>query len=419
VSARALALAASAALLAVLAVARPAAAFQDCPADVKAPSAIVLEERTRTVICERRAGQDRPVGSAVKLMTALLVLEKAKLSDVYTTGSYRADPVESQIGLLPGEQMKVRDLMRGLLIESGNDAAATLAEGVFGSRRAFVRMMNRRARELGLHDTHYKNPIGLDAPGAHSSVRDLVALALRLRRNNFFRRLVNQPSITLHSGARPRTFENRNDLVRTVDWINGVKTGHTLDAGYVLVGAGRLSGLQLISAVAGARSEAQRDTDTRALLTWARRQVRRVTAARAGASLDPALTVPIRYRPGAELELVVGRTLRRLVPAGERNPFTLRPLRVPDEVEGPLAPGQELGSAAVMQGDRRVAQVPLVASAGVPEAGLGQRTKATFARPPAIVLAFAVLGGTVLLARRRRRGSRPGRRRASEEARAA
>ena len=73
---------------------------------------------------------------------------------------------------------------------------------------------------------------------AHSSVRDLVVLALRLRRNNFFRRLVNQPSITLHSGVRPRTFENRNDLVRTVDWINGVKTGHTLDAGYVLVGAG-------------------------------------------------------------------------------------------------------------------------------------------------------------------------------------
>jgi D-alanyl-D-alanine carboxypeptidase (penicillin-binding protein 5/6) len=246
-----------------------------------------------------------------------------------------------------------------------------------------------------------------------------VALALRLRRNNFIRRLVNQPSITLHSGVRPRTFANRNDLVRTVDWINGIKTGHTLGAGYVLVGAGRLSGLQLISAVAGARSEAGRDADTRALLTWARRQVRRVTAARAGASLDPPVSVPIRYRPGAELELLVGRTQRRLVPAGEGNPFTVRPLAVPDEVEGPLAPGEQVGRAAIMQGDRRIATVPLVAAAGVPAAGLGQKTKAAFTRAPVIVLAFAVLGGTVLLARRRRRGSRPGRRRPSEEPRAA
>ena len=410
-----LALAALAAVVTLLALAQPAAAFQDCPAEVRAPSAIVVEERTRTVICERRAGQDRPVGSAVKLMTALLVLERAKLSDVYTTGSYRADAVESQIGLVPGEEMKVRDLMRGLLIESGNDAAATLAEGVAGSRPAFVKLMNRRARELELADTRYRNPIGLDARGAHSSVRDLVALSLRLRRNSFFRRLVNQPSITLTSGVRPRTFANRNDLVRTVDWVNGIKTGHTLGAGYVLVGAGRLSGLQLISAVAGARSEAQRDSDTRSLLTWARRQVRRVTAARAGRSLEPLVTVPIRYRPGAELELLVGRTQRRLVPAGEGNPFTVRPLEVPDEVEGPIAPGERLGSAAIMQGDRRVDTIPLVAAAGVPEAGLGQKTKAAFTRPLPIVLAFAVLGGTVLLARRRRRGSRPGRRRASEE----
>src|SRR3954447_8746752 len=111
------------------------------------------------------------------MMTALLSLEKAKLIDNYVSSSYRPSPIESKIGLLPGERMRVSDLMRGLLLESGNDAAVTLAEGVSGTRKAFVRDMNRRARELELTNTHYANPIGLDEEGNYSSARDLVTLA--------------------------------------------------------------------------------------------------------------------------------------------------------------------------------------------------------------------------------------------------
>ena len=110
-------------------------------------------------------------------MTALLTLERADLGDTFRAADYQPAPAESQIGLMPGERMSVRDLLRGLLVASGNDAAMTLAKGVAGSERAFVRLMNRRARELGLEHTHYGNPIGLDEPGAHSSARDLVKLA--------------------------------------------------------------------------------------------------------------------------------------------------------------------------------------------------------------------------------------------------
>ena len=407
----------AAAAAVVLAAAGPAAA-SDCPDEVAAHNAIVLEVSTGDIACERAAGERRPVGSTVKLMTALLALERAELSDTFTASDYRPGAVESQIGLQPGERMSVRDLLRGLLIESGNDAAMALAEGVAGSERAFVRLMNRRARRLGLEDTQYRNPIGLDEAGAHSSARDLVRLAVVLRTNPFFRRTVNQAEVTLTTGVRERTFDNRNTLVNAVAWVNGVKTGHTRGAGDVLVGSGRQRGIQVVSAVLGTPSKAARNDDTLDLLTFGIGAFQRITAAPVGKRVG--VRVPIRYRRGAELELVVGRNGERtVVPRGERDRVTIEPLEWPAEVEGPIHFGTQLGTAAVLQDGRRIATVPLMASTEVPAAGLSQRTKAWFSRPVGVVLAFAVLSGTVLLARRRRRIGGPRRRQAREEARIA
>jgi D-alanyl-D-alanine carboxypeptidase (penicillin-binding protein 5/6) len=404
--------------LAIVLAAPATAAARDCPDTVRAPNAIVLETSTGDVACERRADQRRPVGSAVKLMTALLTLERADLDKKFRASDYRPAPYESQIGLLPRERMTVRDLLKGLLLESGNDAAMALAEGIAGSERAFVKQMNRRARELELANTRYRNPIGLDEPGAYSSARDLVNLATYLRTKPFFRRTVNAPVVELESGDHPREFDNRNTLVKSVDWINGVKTGHTRDAGYVLVGSGRQNGIQVVSAVLGTPSEAARDADTLRLLTFGRRAFQRIIAARPGSSVG--VSVPIRYRRGAELELVVGPNGERtVVRRGERDSVTVVPTRYPAEVEGPIAYGQELGEADVLQDGRKIATVALVAATEVPEAGLAQRTKTVFSRPLAVVLAFAVLSGTVLVARRRRRPRGPGPRRAREEARTA
>src|SRR5919201_3500585 len=149
-------------------------------------------------------------------MTALITLERARLSRVMTTVGYHGAPAESVIGLRAGERMSAADLLRGLLLASANDAAATLAARVGGSQRAFVAMMNARARQLGLRHTHYANAIGLDDPGNYSSAEDLVKLTLILRRNAFFREVTNLPRTTLQSGAHPRTILNRNLLVRSV-----------------------------------------------------------------------------------------------------------------------------------------------------------------------------------------------------------
>jgi serine-type D-Ala-D-Ala carboxypeptidase (penicillin-binding protein 5/6) len=412
-------LAAAFAAVAALLLALPgAAAARDCPDSVGALNAIVLEVSTGEVACERAADARRPVGSAVKLMTALLTLERADLDDTFTASDYRPASTESKIGLLPGERMTVRDLLKGLLAESGNDAAMALAVGVAGSERAFVRRMNRRARALDLENTRYRNPIGLDEPGAYSSARDLVKLATFLRTKPFFRRTVNQPQVVLTSGDHTRRFDNRNDLIHRQRWVNGVKTGHTRGAGYVLVGSARRDGVQVVSAVLGTPSEAARDADSLRLLTFGRRAFQRITAARPGTSVG--VTVPIRYGRGAELELVVGPNGERtVVRRGNRESVTIEPTDYPAEVQGPIAYGQELGEAAVLQDGRRIATVALVARTEVPAADLAQRTKSWFTRPIAVVLAFAVLSGTVLVARRRRRPRGPGPGRAREEARTA
>ena len=211
--------------LALLAVAiLPAAAgAADRPprCKVDAPSAIAIEVSTGAVACATNPDERRSIASTTKLMTALLTLERAKLSDRFTAADYFPGPGESQIGLERGERMSVRDLMRGLLVESANDGAMTLAQGVAGSKRAFVRAMNRRAQQLKLTNTHYANPIGLDEAGNYSTARDLVRLAVVLRTNRFFRTTTDRPSVRLTTGNRTRTFINRNTLVRTTGWVNG------------------------------------------------------------------------------------------------------------------------------------------------------------------------------------------------------
>ncbi len=376
-----------------------------CP--VNAPSAIVIEVSTGTVACATNPDARRSIASTTKLMTALLTLERAKLTDTFTAADYFPGPGESQIGLERGERMSVRDLMRGLLVESANDGAVTLAEGVSGSKRAFVRAMNRRAQQLKLTNTHYANPIGLDEAGNYSTARDLVRLAVVLRTNRFFRTTTDRPTVRLTTGNRTRTFANRNTLVRSTGWVNGVKSGHTSQAGYVLVGAGRQNHIQLVSAVLGTPSVAARDAATLALLKYGFPRYQQITALRRGTVMT---RVPIRYRRGAELALVAGRTVRRIVPRGQRDDVDRRLVGRPDDVTGPVIAGQSFGAVEILQNGRVVGRVPLVAASSVPAADLEQKAKSWFTSPLPLLLVVGLIGGTVLVGRQVRRMVRDQRR---------
>ena len=183
----------------------------------------------------------------------LSVAARATARRATDRAAYDPIPGESLLGLDAGERMSARDLLYGLLLPSGNDAAATLADGAAGSTPSFVIQMNRTARRLGLRRTSYANPIGLDQPGNYSSPSDLAALALASAGSEFSGGSSTRPEYAPHR-SHPRTIVNHNDLVGDVPWINGVKTGYTAGAGNVLVGSGTRKGVTLLSVVMGAAS---------------------------------------------------------------------------------------------------------------------------------------------------------------------
>jgi serine-type D-Ala-D-Ala carboxypeptidase (penicillin-binding protein 5/6) len=234
-----------------------------------------------------------------------------------------------------------------------------------------------------------------------------VTLATVLRTNPFFKKVVDSPSGTLKTGVRPRTFRNRNSLVGKYPFVNGVKTGHTRGAGYVLVGSASRNGIQLVSAVLATPSEAARDADTMALYRWAFPRFQRIRAVIEG---RPMATAKIRFRAGAKLKLVPDRTIRRIVLRGHREAVSLK-VNAPSVVEGPIRSGQRLGTVEVRQNTKLVATVPLIAQAAVPAAAITQKTKSAAQSPWLIIgVASSVLLATVLLAARRRARSTRGRR---------
>jgi D-alanyl-D-alanine carboxypeptidase (penicillin-binding protein 5/6) len=395
--------AAAVALLAALALlslaVAPARAQEDDPPAITAPSAIVVESSTGDVVYERAADKRRAIASATKLMTALLTIESAELGEEVVASDYVAAPIESKLSLRPGERMSVADLLRGLMLESANDAAVTLAEHVAGTRSAFVRRMNQRARELELRNTRFSNPIGLDEAGNYSSARDLALLAIALRRHSFVRKVADRTSATLSTGYRERTIRNRNTLLTKDRRVNGLKTGHTAMAGYVLVGSRSRRGVTLVSVVLGTPSIAARDSDTLALLKWGADKYRRIEPVTRGALVG---TPEIEYRRGATMTLVTGRGVRRVVRSGAE--ISVRDIGIPDTVAGPIRRGQRFGRREVRADGKLIAAVPVVASSGVPAADLPQRTKEWFTKPFALLLAAAVLGATLLALRRARRG---------------
>jgi serine-type D-Ala-D-Ala carboxypeptidase (penicillin-binding protein 5/6) len=371
--------------LATLAAAVPAGAAAQRPPDVSsAAAAIVVDGRNGEVMFAKRPDVRRPVASTTKLMTALLALERARPREVFTAPAYDALPAESRINLRTGERMTVQDLLEALLLESANDAAATIAENLSGSREAFVAEMNERAGELGLDDTGYANPIGLDDPSNYSSARDLATLTRLLLARPRFARIVDMPVAELDSGAVERVIDNRNPLVASTPWVSGVKTGHTLGAGYVLVGsASGRGGAKVISVVLGEPSEAARDADTLELLSWGLEQFRRVRV------LDPerALArVDIRYyderarlvpRRGAVVTIRKGERIRRRV-------------RSRDELEGPLPAGARAGLVTVLVNGDPVRRVALVTAAEVPEAGTLRVLTSVLGVPLTLVLGLAI-----------------------------
>jgi D-alanyl-D-alanine carboxypeptidase (penicillin-binding protein 5/6) len=330
-------------------------------------------------------------------MTAYVAMQELPLNKIVTVAPYESEFGESLLEVPVGERISVRDLLYGLILRSGNDSAYDLALAAAGSEDAFVRQMNLRAAALGLSNTHYANPIGLDEMGNYSSALDLTVLARRLLRDRAFARIADSRTALLRSLRPPREIETLNDFLLAEPWATGVKTGHTFGADYVLVGSGQRKGVELISAVLGTWTESERDSETERLLEYGFSQYRKRAPVRAGQVLAEA---DVRYT-GDELPLRAARTVAIGLRRGQRLSVKVR---APGEVEGPIRRGARLGKALILVDGRRAATVPLRAGNAVPEASRLDRVR-SFIVDNALWLALALFGilvGAVLLGRRTR-----------------
>jgi serine-type D-Ala-D-Ala carboxypeptidase (penicillin-binding protein 5/6) len=387
-------------VLAILLVGPVSSAAASSGPKLDAKAWILIDPRDDSVLASKSANQRLPIASTTKLMTAYLALKSLKPNQMIPAPAYHPSAsAEITLGLRPGERMRVRDLLYGLLLPSASDAAETLAVGVSGSVPAFVQRMNQAAQQLGLTDTSYANPIGLDDPDNYSSAHDLVTLASILLKNRLFARIVNTPAATLTSGDHPRTVTSRDTLLNSVPWINGVKTGHTLGAGYVLVGSGTQDSTTLISAVLGTPNEPTRDADTLKLLQYGFSLYHPVQPVGQGDELaDPKLD----YRSD-HLSLVAQRALPVNVRQGQR--VSTR-VTAPDEISGAVKQGQVLGHVTVSVDGKPAAGSPLVAARSVGAATLLDKV-ISVAKNPFFLLglgAIVILVG--LLLTRRGRGAK-------------
>jgi D-alanyl-D-alanine carboxypeptidase (penicillin-binding protein 5/6) len=313
---------------------------------------LVVDSRDGTRLAARNEAERLPIASTTKLMTAYLALRDLPLRRRLEAPVYRPIPGESLMGLEPGERDTVHDLLYGMLLPSGNDAAVTLADGVAGSVPRFVAMMNATARRLGLTETHYATPVGLDSPGNYSTAHDLVKLTEILRRNPLFRKIVDTERKTVRSGAEVRHLVNTNELLATVPYVTGVKTGTTLDAQHVLVSSASRHGVKLVAALLGAPSDDTRDEGSRALLDYGFSRYRPHRPLRAGA---PAGHVAVRYE-SRPLPLLAGRPVK--VWARRDQPVEVH-VDAPEAVIGPIRAGTRIGTATVSVDGRHEATVAL------------------------------------------------------------
>ncbi len=371
------------------------------PPRISAPSAIVVEPATGDIVFQRKADKRLPIASTTKMMTALVTVESLSLDDVLSAVPYPAQPAESILGIKAGQKMTARDYLRSLLLVSANDVAATLAVRVAGSTKGFVRLMNEKARALGLKNTHFANPIGLDDAANYSTASDLAKLALVVRENSFLRKTVDMARATIHVSGVPRTITNRNTLVRTVPFVNGVKTGHTNTAGYILVGSGTREGITVVATVLGTQSEAARNADTLALLRYGTARYRIVTALKQGTKLGQA---KLRYRGEQTVAFVASRSVRRTIRRGERT-YT-RVVGAPSIVDGPLDQGSRVGTIIVRYRGRTIDRVPLVTAEAVSEATAMERLKDFMGRSGTILALAALVGCSLILLLLRRRIAR-------------
>ncbi|GAB2607394.1 D-alanyl-D-alanine carboxypeptidase family protein [Ramlibacter solisilvae] len=346
------------------------------PPEVAARSFMVVDVTANQVLAGRDIDAPVEPASLTKLMTAYVVFDalRAKKIDLKQTlpVSVRAWKMPgSRMFIDPSMQVPVEDLIKGMIVQSGNDATMALAEGVGGTAERFVELMNQQAKSMGLKATSFKNPEGLTAPGHTTTARDLSVIATRLMQD--FPDYVDFYQIKKYryQGTPTANDTNRNMLLFRDPTVDGLKTGHTEAAGYCLVATAKrdfpnLGSRRLLAVVLGASSETARANEAQKLLNWGYTAYEGIKLFDA----NQAVATPEVWK-GAQKTAKLGRTLPVVVavPAGTASRVKTQVAR-PDPLIAPLTKGQQVGTLKVTAGEQQLLELPLVALDGVEQASI-------------------------------------------------
>jgi D-alanyl-D-alanine carboxypeptidase (penicillin-binding protein 5/6) len=341
---------------------------QAATVDTIAKQAILIDTTTDTVLMEKAADERMPTSSMSKMMTAYLVYDALRDGRITLDTKF---PVSKKAWQTGGSKMfvqindtiRVEDLLRGLLIQSGNDAAVVLAEGLAGSETAFADRMNEMAKKLGMNASHFVTSNGLPDPEHYSTARDLAILAERM--------ISDFPQYYRYDGEREFTWNkikqgNRNPLLYRDMGVDGIKTGHTDSGGYGLTASGIRDDRRLILVVNGLPSMQARADEGARLLEWGWSQFRLYPLFKAGATVDEA-TVWLGTED--KVPVTVAQDLAMTLQPADFDKMTVT-ARFQEPIEAPIAKGQVLGELDIAPPEGPVRKVPLVAAQDMPEASI-------------------------------------------------
>jgi len=339
--------------------------------ETAAPSWILMEASTGQILGEENAHQPLAPASVTKIMTLLLVMEaledgRISWTDTVTATAAAAGKGGSQIYLKEGESLPLEEMLKSVVVASANDCAAALAEHVAGSESAFVELMNRRAAELGMTDTHFVNCTGLDdAPGAEThltTARDIALMSRELLRHEAIRSYTTIWMDTVRDGAFGLT--NTNKLVRFYSGTTGLKTGYTAAAGYCLSATAQRDGMELIAVVMNCKTSPERFESAKALLNYGFATY----CLTQPACPQPPEPIPVTLGKTPVLTPVLGESAPVLMEKQMQKGLTAR-MEQAEQLTAPVEKGQRVGTLYLESGGDLVAEVPLVAPEEIPRLG--------------------------------------------------
>ena len=343
------------------------------PMTLTAPSALLMEAETGAVIFEKNADERRPAASVTKLMTLLLLFERLDageiaLSDQVTVSQNAADQPGSQALLDAHAVYPLQDLLKSTIIASGNDSAVALAEYVAGTEESFVTLMNQRAEELGLINTHYVNCTGLPVADQYTSARDVAVISREMCGHPTYHSYASTWLDTLvHPSGRHTDLTHTNRLVRFYRDCDGFKTGSTNEAKYCLSATAERNGMRLIAVVLGVPNSQTRFDEARAMMDYGFATYSRTQVASPG---DLAgVQVPVKMGARDQADVALGKGLSLLLRSGQAGRLRFE-TQLPESLTAPIAQGQEIGKIQVLLEDQLVAELPAVAAQAVRLPGL-------------------------------------------------